>query len=348
MMGVTDFEIGSAWFFTFWMLQIITATFVTMISAQIFPNSEFVLLFIFWQLCFLAFVLLCMLLATSTSKTTRSVLIGILVVFGGFFLTLAADVETGSGGIISLISLHPVAAMVYGVLEIGRLEESGVGVTLSSMTTTDSPSGFTFAGALGNLIFSCIYMGVSTWYFNRAIAPDYGQALPFYFPFTKAYWIPSSIQHGDVDSSNDDIVDEGTPIEPVSDNLKQQSRDGQSIEIKKLRKDFGEKVAVDGLSLSLYSGQITALLGHNGGTTLPCLHWGHSLSCTSVSHQPFVPSHATKAGKTTTISMLTGALSPTEGTATISGKDIRTEMSQIRDDIGICLQHDCLFPKLTV
>jgi ABC-type multidrug transport system ATPase subunit len=46
--------------------------------------------------------------------------------------------------------------------------------------------------------------------------------------------------------------------------------------------------------------------------------------------------------------MLTGALSPTSGTATITGKDIRTEMSQIREDIGICLQHDCLFPKLTV
>lgn len=46
--------------------------------------------------------------------------------------------------------------------------------------------------------------------------------------------------------------------------------------------------------------------------------------------------------------MLTGALSPSSGTALIAGKDIRTDMSAIRDDIGICLQHDCLFPKLTV
>ena len=54
------------------------------------------------------------------------------------------------------------------------------------------------------------------------------------------------------------------------------------------------------------------------------------------------------AGKTTTISMLTGALSPTEGTATICGNDIRTDLPKIRGNIGICLQHDCLFPKLTV
>lgn len=44
--------------------------------------------------------------------------------------------------------------------------------------------------------------------------------------------------------------------------------------------------------------------------------------------------------------MLTGALAPTEGTAYISGKDIRTDMAQIRGNIGICLQHDCLFRKL--
>jgi ATP-binding cassette, subfamily A (ABC1), member 3 len=42
-----------------------------------------------------------------------------------------------------------------------------------------------------------------------------------------------------------------------------------------------------------------------------------------------------------------GVIGPTAGYATIGGKDIRTEMSAIRQDIGICLQHDCLFPHLT-
>lgn len=46
--------------------------------------------------------------------------------------------------------------------------------------------------------------------------------------------------------------------------------------------------------------------------------------------------------------MLTGMLAPTEGYATVAGKDIRTQMTQIRQEIGICLQHDCLFPNLTV
>lgn len=46
--------------------------------------------------------------------------------------------------------------------------------------------------------------------------------------------------------------------------------------------------------------------------------------------------------------MLTGMVAPTEGYATVAGKDIRSQLNQIRGDIGICLQHDCLFPYLTV
>lgn len=41
-------------------------------------------------------------------------------------------------------------------------------------------------------------------------------------------------------------------------------------------------------------------------------------------------------------------MAPSEGYATVAGKDIRTELQAIRQDIGICLQHDCLFPYLTV
>jgi len=53
-------------------------------------------------------------------------------------------------------------------------------------------------------------------------------------------------------------------------------------------------------------------------------------------------------GKTTTISMLTGLLKPSSGDASIMGKSINTDMSEIRQNIGICLQHDCLFDLLNV
>uniref|UniRef100_A0A8C4Y7T3 ABC transporter domain-containing protein n=1 Tax=Gopherus evgoodei TaxID=1825980 RepID=A0A8C4Y7T3_9SAUR len=78
------------------------------------------------------------------------------------------------------------------------------------------------------------------------------------------------------------------------------------------------KVAVNGLSLSFYEGQITSFLGHNG------------------------------AGKTTTMSILSGLLPPSSGTAYILGQDIRSEMDSIRKTMGMCPQHNVLFDILTV
>ena len=90
------------------------------------------------------------------------------------------------------------------------------------------------------------------------------------------------------------------------------------VELKRLRKVFDNKVAVKGSSLIMYEGQITALLGHNG------------------------------AGKTTTMSMITGLYPPTSGTALITGFDIRSQMDEVQDVLGICPQHDVLFDTLTV
>lgn len=66
----------------------------------------------------------------------------------------------------------------------------------------------------------------------------------------------------------------------------------------------GIKVAVDGVSLNMYEGQITALLGHNG------------------------------AGKTTTISMLTGLFPPSSGTAVVNGYDIIENITGVRESLG--------------
>ena len=42
-------------------------------------------------------------------------------------------------------------------------------------------------------------------------------------------------------------------------------------------------------------------------------------------------------------SILNGLFPPTSGTAYILGKDIRSEMSTIRQNLGVCPQHNVLF-----
>jgi ABC-2 type transport system ATP-binding protein len=67
------------------------------------------------------------------------------------------------------------------------------------------------------------------------------------------------------------------------------------VEVRDLRKVYGEVTAVDGISFTLSDGSITALLGGNG------------------------------AGKTTTISMLMGLVIPTSGQARVFGADMARE-----------------------
>lgn len=68
------------------------------------------------------------------------------------------------------------------------------------------------------------------------------------------------------------------------------------MKVRGLKKKFGEKYAVNGINLTMYNGQIFALLGHNG------------------------------AGKTTTLSMLTGLLEHNEGVAEVFGFDLFQDM----------------------
>ena len=92
----------------------------------------------------------------------------------------------------------------------------------------------------------------------------------------------------------------------------------KAIEIEKLRKEYGDVVAVDDLSLSIEEGEIFSLLGVNG------------------------------AGKTTTIKMLAGLTAPTAGDARIFGHSLRTESDQVKGLIDISMQETAVARMLTV
>ena len=80
------------------------------------------------------------------------------------------------------------------------------------------------------------------------------------------------------------------------------------IKCQNLNKRFDNKTAVHDVSLNIYCGQITVLLGHNG------------------------------AGKTTTMDMITGIFPPTSGNAFINGFDVKSQTTKARKSIGLCPQ----------
>ena len=91
-----------------------------------------------------------------------------------------------------------------------------------------------------------------------------------------------------------------------------------SLEVMGLTKRFGAFTAVDHVSFSVQQGEVIGYLGPNG------------------------------SGKTTTIRMLCGLLTPTEGTARILGFDVLKQTEAIKPHIGYMSQKFSLYDELTV
>jgi ABC-2 type transport system ATP-binding protein len=89
------------------------------------------------------------------------------------------------------------------------------------------------------------------------------------------------------------------------------------IQISSLSRRFGEKNAVDHLTLDVQAGEIFGFLGHNG------------------------------AGKTTTVRLLNGVLEPTSGQACVLGLDPQAEGPAVRARTGVLTETPSLDERLT-
>lgn len=89
------------------------------------------------------------------------------------------------------------------------------------------------------------------------------------------------------------------------------------IQISSLTRRFGEKNAVDNLTLDVQAGEIFGFLGHNG------------------------------AGKTTTVRLLNGVIEATSGSARVLGLDPQTEGAALRARTGVLTETPSLDERLT-
>lgn len=90
------------------------------------------------------------------------------------------------------------------------------------------------------------------------------------------------------------------------------------IEVKDLRKRFGDNLAVDGLNFEVADGEILGFLGPNG------------------------------AGKTTTMRILTGYFPPSSGSASIAGHDVVDEPLAARRAVGYLPENVPLYVDMRV
>ena len=90
------------------------------------------------------------------------------------------------------------------------------------------------------------------------------------------------------------------------------------IEVRKLVKQYNGLIAVNGISFTVYEGELFAILGPNG------------------------------AGKTTTLEIIETLKPSTEGEVKVDGFNIKDHPSEVKSRIGVQLQSSGFYPELTL
>uniref|UniRef100_A0A8B9NTA5 P-type phospholipid transporter n=1 Tax=Accipiter nisus TaxID=211598 RepID=A0A8B9NTA5_9AVES len=318
IMGLDNGILWLSWFISSLIPLLMSAGLLVLIlkMGNLLPYSDPSVVFVFLSIFGVVTILQCFLISTVFSRANLAAACGGIVYFTLYlpYVLCVAWQDYVSFSLKIFASLLSPVAFGFGCEYFALFEEQGVGVQWDNFF--ESPleeDGFSITTSAGMMLFDTFLYGVMTWYIESVFPGEYGIPRPWYFPFTKSYWFgeePQDRQHPHPDQKGPSEVCKEE--EPMHLSL------GVSIQnLVKVYRD-GKKVAVDGLTLNFYEGQITSFLGHNG------------------------------AGKTTTMSILTGLFPPTSGTAFILGKDIRSELSTIRQNLGVCPQHNVLFDLLTV
>lgn len=277
----------------------------------VFTHSNWFIVWLFFFIYAMAAVTYSFMFSTFFNKANIASVVGAIM---WFVLLLPYNLisQNSDAGLSAKLasSLLCNSGMGFGFTVLSQYETAGIGVQWHNLFAPVSPDNTVTLGAIMLIMLaaSAIQMLIAL-YVEKIKPGEFGVAEKFYFPLTMKFWT-GKVKAPEIDHDMFHESNADFEAEPK----------GQvaGIQVRGLRKVYHKKVAVNNLTLNMYEDQITVLLGHNG------------------------------AGKSTTMSMLTGLYQPTSGTAFIKGKDIRTDINSVRNSLGVCPQHNVLFNELTV
>uniref|UniRef100_A0A667IMJ0 ABC transporter domain-containing protein n=1 Tax=Lynx canadensis TaxID=61383 RepID=A0A667IMJ0_LYNCA len=321
MIGLSNWMLWAAYFFTFLSLYSVIILLMCIIffiePVPVIQYSDPSLVFVF-LLCFaIATMFFSFMVSTFFNK------VHFAVSFGGFiYLVTYFPVVTVSINFAEMTFTQKLAsclssniAMGLGTKFLVKAEMEKIGIKWSNIFSPPKMENFGFAHVLGMFLFDAFLYGLVAWYIEAVFPGDYGVPKPWNFFLLRSYWFGEASkgkkERRQFYETNESKYFEAEPTNLVA-----------GIQIKHLCKEFRmqntTKIAVKDLSLNLYMGQITVLLGHNG------------------------------AGKSTILSILSGLYPATSRKAYVNGYDTSKQMVQIRKSLGLCPQQNLLFDYLTI
>uniref|UniRef100_A0A8C8BM04 ABC transporter domain-containing protein n=1 Tax=Otus sunia TaxID=257818 RepID=A0A8C8BM04_9STRI len=313
-MGLQDIAFWLSWSLLYTVYISITASLLTLITiTEVTHDYNFFEIYFFYFFYGIASIHFCFMLSSLLKQPNIASFVGFVlhIIFGLLgFLTLFEKLPQSLEWILNLFSPF---AFIAAFSKIVKLEKYGPAF---------SPELYPFFNLYIILSLDSVLYLLLAIYFDKVLPGKYGVPHPPSFFLRPSYWFkPRSGYVGlraGSESSHDPISSNNTEPMPPGFDGKEAIRLNN---IKKIYKKKGKRTeALRGLSLNIYEGQITALLGHSG------------------------------SGKTALLHLLSGFSKPSAGSAMIYNYKVSDlwDMEEIQAMVGICPQFNLHFEALTV
>ncbi|CAO1409831.1 unnamed protein product [Diamesa hyperborea] len=294
-------------------------SFTVMISilkiSNIFQHSNLFMLWIFGFIYVASSILFCFLVSLIFKKSSVAVTLGSIVHIASMYPYILSKYNffKFNYALKFFICMWPNSALAIGISSITFKERDAVGLTFGNLFARGIDYQFSVAEIMSAMIVGMLVFIMLVSYIEKAFPGGTGIPEKWYYPISSFVRLirkrfGKESEHGN--EMNQFVEYDNFEDDPLGPKI--------GICIDKMSKKLGSKSVVSELSLKMFQDQITVLLGANG------------------------------AGKSTIISMLTGLIAPTSGTAFIDGNDICTDTDNARKSMGICSQQNVLFDELTV
>ncbi|CAH0723431.1 unnamed protein product, partial [Brenthis ino] len=327
IMGLPTWLHWTAWYFKQMIYMIIITGFILIIlkvnwfttedgfrGYAVFTNTPWTVLLFYITLYLSCTIFFCFMISGLFSKASTAALFGGVIWFMSFVpaVLLGIDVEI-SLVVQAFTCLSINTAMSFG-FQLILSKENNEGMQWGEFFTTHSvdTNRLLFGHVCIFLIVDSVLYMLIALYLEQVMPGPFGAPKPWYFPFQKSFWCsPKKVIYDDLFTGTTDMDGEM---------IKEKDPRNLDIGVKmmNLTKVYGNNVVVNNLNLNIFDDQITVLLGHNG------------------------------AGKSTTISMLTGNVEISQGSVWVAGYNMATQTSLGRARLGLCPQHNVIFDDLTV
>ncbi|KAK7843984.1 abc transporter a family member 1 [Quercus suber] len=329
MMGLKDGIFHLSWFITYALQFAISSGIITACTmGSLFKYSDKSVVFMYFFVFGLSAIMLSFLISTFFTRAKTAVAVGTLSFLGAYFPYYTVNDQAIPMILKVLASFLSPTAFALGSINFADYERAHVGLRWSNIWRASSGVNFLVC-LLMMLVDALLYCAIGL-YLDKVLPRENGVRYPWNFIFSSSFWKNKSIAAHHASNLKATSTDNKTSlsrkdtfepaVEVISLDMKQQELDGRAQwswkkhnNINACWPSYSYFRGCHGFWEEYHNGH-----GHNG------------------------------AGKSTTISMLVGLLTPTSGDAMVFGKNIITDMDEIRKTLGVCPQNDILFAELTV